>query len=108
MVTASDVSRQPRGRLGYLRGYFRHVTIYHQRDYESTRSWSSLTGFTSTGAYCQGIWRLHGVINEPSRMMALDNEDDPAAPSQASSDNAPPISAFTVNAENDVLMISNT
>ena len=47
-------------------------------------------------------------INEPSRMMALDNEDDPAAPSQASSDNAPPISAFTVNAENDVLMISNT
>ena len=47
-------------------------------------------------------------INEPSRMMTLDNEDDPAAPSQASSDNAPPISAFTVNAENDVLMISNT
>ncbi|CAP79775.1 hypothetical protein PCH_Pc12g01480 [Penicillium rubens Wisconsin 54-1255] len=34
--------------------------------------------------------------------MTLDNEDDPAAPSQASSDNAPPISAFTVNAENDV------
>ncbi|KAJ6186635.1 hypothetical protein N7519_007936 [Penicillium mononematosum] len=62
--------------------------------------------------YCEHIAKGFGGdmewINEPSRIIARDNEDDPAAPSQASTDHAMPISAFTVDTDNDIVMSSNT